>query len=610
MKSFQKASLIPAIAILFLLSFFLFQAQAQTTAKKPIKQCNALLARQIVEQQADFSKTLGETDQRVNVLIKVADFLWITDEDSARDYFTQAFQVAQERYREKGFEKKENKGLTISQPDYRFKVVSAIAKRDSAWAKKLSEQILKEFDEDKEKDKRDAFNKDREIQELLYVAVEAAKDNPNLTLALARRVMRYPLTYNWYDALYSIAQTNQPLADQIYSEVLANYQNAEVFRLLYLSAYPFGRERIFGIEKYSVGANLPTDFSPNTNLQRQFLTVLLRRVMTLTPENTGKSLQTSTPEIAVAVIAMNEIEPIIAEQFPDFAQAFSQAKISAASLASNEMMNAANKRDESGKDFDKSFAERLRELEKAESEGKITDSQIVGVITSAKKEEDYKAAERWLDKIADDTPRESARNYFYFKRSKIANKENRFDEARKFAEKISKPEIRAVVYFDIAEAKQKNPMTKADSLDALLEVYKMAQKSPDSIEKAQVLLGLAYMYEKVDHSNALDALSAAIKTANKLENPNLFTSSSFQQIITKELSFYAVFDVPGFDLNKTFYEISQNDFQGATAQAESFNDKYLRTLAVLAAVKDCEKNEEKIKPKTQVKTNETKPKSN
>ncbi len=578
-----------------------FSINAQTSSKKPVKQCNALLARQIVEQQADFSKTLGETDQRVNVLIRVADFLWISDEESARRYFVEAFQVAQDRFREKGFEKKVNNGLVNYQPDYRFDVIRAVAKRDADWAKKLLEQVLKEFDEDKEKDKRDNCNKDREVAELLRVAAETAKDNPALALSLARRAMRYPLKNDWYFSLYRMAENNRTAADQIYGEALDNYSNTDVFRLLYLSAYPFARERIFGIESSTLGSSVPADFSPNPNLKRQFLLTLLRRVSKLTPESTDKSLQTWTPESAVAVIAMNELEPVVSQQFPDLMPAFSQAKIHANSVVSNEMMESANKRNEMGKNFEKPFAEKLKELEKADAEGKLKDAQIVQMLTSAKKEEDYKAAETWLDKITEDAPRESAKNYFYFQRSKLASKENRFEDAQKHADKIGKIEFRAVVYFDIAEAKQKNPATRLESLESLTEVYKMAQKSPDTIEKAQVLLGLAYMYEKVDHFNALDALSGAIKTANKLENPNLFTSWSSQQITAKDYQFYTNYDTPGFDINRTFYEISQKDFQGAISQAEGFSDKYLRTLAVLASVKDCEKNEQPVKPKAKAK---------
>lgn len=578
-----------------------FLTYAQTISKKPIKQCNAQLARQFVEQQADFSKTLGKTDQRINVLIKVADFLWSSDRESARAYFAEAFKVAQERFREKGNEPLVEGGMILKRFDYRFEVVRAIAKYDSVWAKTLSEAILKEFDEDQEKDKRDSYDKDREVREILGIAAQVAKDNPELALTFARRILRYPLTNSWYFSLYEMARNNQAVADQVYSEALAAYADAEVFRLLYLSAYPFGKQQIFGIERNSLGAGVPNNFSLNPNLKRQFLVTLLRRVSKLTPESTNKSLQTDTPESAVAVIAMNEIEPIVSQQFPDLLPAFSQAKILANSIVSNELMDAANKRDELGNSINKPFAEKLKEVEKADAEGKLKDFQIVQLIPAAEKEEDYKSAESWLDKITEESPRLSAKTYFYFQRSKLASKENRFEEAQKFADKIEKPEIRATVYFDIAESKQKNPLTKLESLDLLLTVYKVAQKSPDSVEKAQVLLGLAFMYEKVDHSKALDALSAAIKTANKLENPNLFTSFTGQQIIGKDFAHYIGYDVPGFDLNKTFYEISQKDFQIAISQAESFSDNYLKTLAVLASVKDCEKIDLPTKPKLKSK---------
>ncbi len=574
---------------------------AQVPSKKPLKECNAQLARQLVEQQADASKSVEETDKRTNILLRVADFLWIGDEETARKYFAEAFQIAQERFREKGIEKKESKGLVSYQPDYRFDVIEAVARRDAEWAKKLSEILLKEFDEDKEKDKRSDFDKDNEVKEILGIAARAAKDNPNLSLTLARRAMRYPLSNGWYWTLYQMAGKNQPLADQIYSELLANFANAEVFRLLYLSAYPFGQQRIFGVEKYSLGTSVPANFSPNQNLKRQFLLTLFRRVMKLTSENTAKSLQTITPETAITVMALNELDSIVAQQFPDLMQTFSQAKIHANSVVAGDALESAKKRDESGKNFNKSFTERLADLIKADGEGKLTDSAIFNLVNAAKTEDDYKEAETWLDKMKEETARESVADYFYFQRSKLATKEKRFDEARKYALKVSQIEHRGVLFFDIAEAKIKEPMTKLESLDTLLEVYQTANKAPDTIEKAQVLLGLAFILEKVDHYNALGSLADAIKTANKLENPNLTTSFISRQIIVKDLSFYTGYSVPGFDVSETFYELSRKDFLNSLTHATNFSDKYLRTLAVLATVKDCEKNDKPVKVKPKAK---------
>jgi len=582
-----------SLTFLFIFIFSAFFVSAQTNSKKPLKQCDALLARQLIEQQADFSKTLGETDKRADVLIKVADFLWTSDTDAARRYFTEAFTVAQDRYHEKGLERTDtSKGIINSKPDYRFMVIEAVAKRDAVWAKRLSDIVLKEFDEDKEKDKREGFERDSEAQKLIGIASRIAKENPDLAQSLARRVMKYPLSSSWYFNLYQMAGKNQALADSIYAELLVNYADAEVYRLLYLSAYPFGRERIFGIEKYTLGASVPANFSPNPTLKRQFLNTLFRRVSRLNAESTEKSLQTQTPESAVAVIALNELEPVV-QQFPDLMPSFSQAKLQANSAVSNEMMDAANKRDERGKNWNKSFAEKLKDVEEADANGKLKDFLIYQLVTSAKTEEDYKAAESWLDKIREEAARTGTINYFYYRRSGLATEEKRFDDARRFAEKVAKIENRAILYFDIAEAKINEPNTKYESLDTLLEVYRLASKAPDSVEKAQVFMGLANVYEKISHSNALDSLALSVKTANALDNPDLFSSFQMQQIKGKDFMFTAGYDVPGFDLNKTFYEISNTDFQGALAQAESFTDKYLRTLAVIAAVRDCEKN---VKP--------------
>ena len=77
----------------------------------------------------------------------------------------------------------------------------------------------------------------------------------------------------------------------------------------------------------------------------------------------------------------------------------------------------------------------------------------------------------WLDKIKEDITREGTTNYFHFQRSKLAAEEKRFEDARKYALKVPKLEHRAVLFFDIAEAKMKEPMTKLESLDTLLEVY-------------------------------------------------------------------------------------------------------------------------------------------
>jgi RNase P subunit RPR2 len=328
MKSFNL------FLFLLILTATITFAQKQPTTKI-VKQCNAQLARQLVEQQADFSKSIADNDKRINVLIKVADYLWSLDQESARKYFTEAFQVAQNRFREKGTEPVKSGKMILSRIDFRFEVIRAVAKHDGEWSRKLSNIVLKEFDENKEKDKRDSYDQDREVDELLRLARQVAKDNPNLALTLVRRVMRYPLNRLWFSTLYTIAQNNQSLADQIFAEVLTQNSNAEVFRLLFLSAYPFGQSRIFGVEKQITYEDVPANFSQNPNFKRQFLLTLFKRVMNLTPESTAKSLHTETLEPAVALLALDELEPIISQQFPELLPVYSQARIHARGGAEN-----------------------------------------------------------------------------------------------------------------------------------------------------------------------------------------------------------------------------------------------------------------------------------
>ena len=158
--------------------------------------CNPDFAKFLVDQQVAESKSVPETDKRIRILTRSADFLWKFDQPTAREYFTEAFKVANDRFNEKGFEKRTEKGWTFTSPDYRFEVIRAIAKRDGDWAKRLIEQLLKEYE--KTAADRDFFDKSREIDQILYVAQENVRTNPELSWYLFRRVMRQPLDFYWY----------------------------------------------------------------------------------------------------------------------------------------------------------------------------------------------------------------------------------------------------------------------------------------------------------------------------------------------------------------------------------------------------------------------------
>ena len=565
---------------------------AQVSSKEN-QACNSEFAKIIVEQQVSESQTIEETDKRIKILLRVADFLWKFDEPTARKYFGAAFQIANERFKEKGFEEKskggKSEGVVTVLPDYRFEVIRAIAQKDGAWAKKLTEQILNDYDKTSA-ERTDSYNKTREMTDLLSIAKASAKTNPALSQYLFRRVMNYPLDAHWYFALYMLAEDNKPLADSLYTELLQNYASETPRRLLFLSAYPFARGRIFGIDKFQFGIDVPENFTPNPPLQLQFIETLLRRteIFANTPDDFNRPPDDfRLPEAIYIMSALQELEPVIIQNFPNLLQRLSVAKSQANALMNEENRKLKENREKSQTDIDSAFEIRLKRAEKADEEGNLTDYLILQLVTGAKTEDDFEKTEFWLEKIKGEKTRADLTNYFYFLRSKLAIKEKRFEDARTFAVKVPEIEHRAILFFELANGQLKTVSEAAKVFETLNEISKIGRAGDNSVEKAQVLLGLAAMYEKVNHTAALDELGEAIRVINQLDDPNIFSASVVRQISGEKFNYFAVYSTPGYNMETTFEELGKKDFELSLTHAKSFSDKYFRTLAVLAIAKNC-----------------------
>ena len=554
--------------------------------------CNEEYAKFLVDQQVSESRSVEDTDKRIRILIRAADFSWRYDQPTAREYFAEAFKFAGERFSEKGFEKKENKGLTTHMPDYRFEVIKAIASKDSEWAKRLVDQLLKEY-EKTAADRPESFDRLRELDDVLRIATESLKTNPELSRQLFRRAMQHELDFHWFWTLFAAAHTNRQFSDELYSELLVNYANASPRRLLFLSAYPFGSDRPLGIEKYQFGAKVPDGFSPNRNLQLKFIDAFLRRTVSYAsdPANLDATPdQHRLPEPVYMITTLAELEPIIVRDFPNLIQRLSEARAQANAMLSEKMRKDIRDRENRNDELGWGFERRLKELEKADSEGKLTDYMIVNLLTwgqGSKTEEQFKQIEPWLDKISEAAAREATINYFWFLRAQLAIKEGRFDDAEKFARKVPEVEHRAILFFEIADKQVGNLSDAASVYQTLREVGRLAEQSEESVEKARVLLGLVNKYLKINPVFAMQELSDAVKVVNRIENPNIFSTHINRQISGKMFSFYASFIMPGYDLEGTFREISKNNFELSLSNAKALNDKYLRTIAVLAIAKNC-----------------------
>ncbi|HRI04665.1 MAG TPA: hypothetical protein PLL77_13055 [Pyrinomonadaceae bacterium] len=558
--------------------------------------CNAQFAQLLVQQQVMESKSVVEPVKRIKILLRSADFLWKFDQPTARAYFSEAWKMADDRFKETGFEKKnaggKTPGITTLLPDQRMEVIRAIAKRDATWAKKLSEQMLADYE--KTKDGRDSFDETRELDGLLLLAQQSVKTDPELTRHLVRRAMQYPLYNNWFFLFYGIAKESPSLADALYAEALQNYRNETPRRLLFLSAYPFANERVFGIDKYQIGTSLPANPVANPAFQRQFLITFFNRIASFATSEEDINRPPDKyyqPEPVYMFTALREIEPVILERFPDLFQRFSTAKGQAASLMNADMQKALADKEKYTGSLGQSFAERLAAVEKADEEGKLTDKMVVNLVTwGTPTEEQFVQILPWLDKISEENPRKETIAYFWFLRAKLAVKEKRFDDAEKYTGKVPEAEHRAILMFDIAAAQAKSESDMPNLFDTLNRLSKITRSSDNSVSKAQILLGLANMYERVNHSVALDELAESIRVTNSLKDPDIFSTTIRRQIMGKGFGFYAMLSTPGYDLEKTFEELSKKDFEMSLSNAKALDDKYFRTLAVIAVAGNCAKN--------------------
>jgi hypothetical protein len=554
--------------------------------------CNDDFAKLLVDQQVAESRSVVETDKRVRILTKSADFLWKFDQPRAREYFAEAYKVATERFKEKGFERVEygRGNISVQLPDYRLEVLRAIARHDGAWARKLTDEILKEMEADAAN--RKERDQGQEIGSLMHLAQENIKTNPALSWFLYRRLMRQDVDFHWLMQLFGAAGKDPAFADALYGELIASHANATPRQVLYLSAYPFARDRMFGYGRSQYILNIPEGLTPKPQLQARFIDLMLRRSDAFASDPANFNLPPGDSwlpsEGAYIVTALRELQPIVIQTFPAMLPRLNSALAKGMSLLSESDRKKISDLDNKRSDFGPSFEERIEELEKADSEGKLTDAMILrALISGLKTEEQFKILEPWLDKMTDPEGRAGSMHYFWFKRSQLATKEKRFADAQKFAVKVPELEHQAILWFEIAEKQLADINDSATAYQTLADVGKVARRAEDSVGKAQVLLGLANLYEKLNHSFAISELSDAVTVINKVKDADLQSKYLLRYIQVKDMSFGASFSTPGYDLETTFSALSKTDFSLPLSNARTIDDKYYRTIAVIAIAKNC-----------------------
>lgn len=553
--------------------------------------CSRDGALEIIQQQIALSKTIDNSVQRITVLIRAADLLWPVQQPKSRAAFFEAFDLAVLNFKEKGDAAiSGGKMMLIETPDQRYTVITAIAKHDSAWSKKLIEKLLKEQQEEAaDKPARDTQREIKTAERLLTMAASLLSSDEAAAISFARNSLRYPATLNLSTFLYQLVALDKAAADQFYQQALGAYAGAPMERLLYLAAYPFGNDREVGNMPGSGIYQVPSGFVPNPNLQRMFVQTILRRAQEFVANPSDPVPGSRMPEPDQMLLALTRLEKQIKQSLPDLASAVEAAKGSLSAQMSPESQRSVNQSANSDKAPQMTFDERVEAALKNPNVDR-RDQQLTSAIMGGAKEESLDHVLSAVDKIADSNIHQPLLNWIYFERTQSAVKDKKLDEARRLAAKVDELDQRAWLYSRIAEESLKQNADQTQAREVLDEVVDAAAKAPNTPVTVRALLGVAYLYTKIDMSRAIAVMGEAVKRINQMEQPDFSRQYVIRKIEGKTFGNYGAFVTPGFTPESAFREIAKVDFDGMLNQAANFSDKSLRALTTLAVVEQCLKD--------------------
>jgi len=285
-------------------------------------------------------------------------------------------------------------------------------------------------------------------------------------------------------------------------------------------------------------------------------------------------------------LALTRLEKQIQQSLPDLAPPVEQAKGNIfAQLPQSSQISVSQIISEQNAPR-RTFDEQVEAAEKNPNVDR-RDQQLVFAITGASANEGLERVLSVVGKISDSGVRAQLLNWLYFNRTQRAIKDKNLDEARKLAFKVDELDQRAYLYFQIAEGSLKQNMDQAQAREMLEEVVAAAAKAPATMVTARALLGVAYLYTRVDLTRAIAVLGDAVKWINRIERPDFSQQYVTRKIEGKTFGSYASFQTPGFSVENTFREVGKLDIDGTLYQASNFTDRSLRALTTLALIEPC-----------------------
>ncbi len=573
------------------------RAQSKEPSINPQSSCSRDSALSIIQRQIDLGKTIDSDAKRITLILSAADLMWPLEQEKARATFRDAFEVATRLFKEKGAPDSRDGRLIVSGIDYRYRVISAIAKRDSGWARKLTQQILDEQAETsvakgdeaaKAKSESDP-QKTQTSSSLMGIALGLLSTDQDAAMKFARSTLQYPATISTSSFFFKSWEANRSMADQFYTEALNAYAHAPMDQFLYLSSYPFAANREIGEMPVWTFYSVPDGLTPNPSLERLFVSTLLSRAQELIQNPITPGAGVRWTENSQVFMALSRLEPLIANSLPELASQVAEARgnIGALLTEPEQKRTTDTMKDPPRQTFDEVIEAADRLANANDREARIALAVMQTGDTGAESIEKLEAAG---SKIEDINLRKRVMSLTYFRRSQKLFKDKKIDEARRLAAKVEEPDLRAYLYAQMADEALKQKKSDADLREMLEDIVETVAKSSDSEMKARALLVVIHLYSRIDANRAVSLLGDVIKTINNIPSIELAGDRINVKVEGKAFGLYTGLQTPGFSPEVVFREMGKLDFDGTMYLASNLNDKSIRGMTTLALADQCLKD--------------------
>ena len=579
----------------------LAQAQPKPAGAAKSALCNRVNALELIKQQAEAVKSYNNASRQITVLVRAADLLWPYEQRKARAVFTEAFDLAIANQKEKASTTSPSVIVRMQTPDQRYVVISAIAKRDSVWARELTQQMLKSATDTDGSSTRSSLENVLAAQRLLDAAYQLIAVDLSTALNLARISLSYPAGFMLTRFLYGLAAINQQAADQFYAQALGAYSEKPLREFLYLQAYPFAWRDITNTPIFS-HYEVPPSFVTNQSLQRRFMEILLRRAQQAleAPVDEGDGYQNNNgiamPATAFLLQGLMQLEPEVRGSLPDLLAPLTQAreKILVSLSVENQRLLVQPGR-EASTPPDQTFAERVESAQK-EADADERDQLIAAaVLSETSKNESLASVIQAIDKISDSSLRSTFTEWLYFQRAITAIKDKRLEEAERLATQIEEPQERAHLRIEMAKVLLKTRDAQTQAQELLEQAISEAKKTGKTIFAARTLLTAAALYTQIDLSRSVSVLADAINLINGIETPDFFSDGQALEKTPPRKGkggqyageYLLRFYMPGLDPEAALRELAKFDFDTALSESSSLSDKPQRAMSMMAVTEVC-----------------------